>query len=274
MPAMTRRWGPDARVLLTLAALLSAGVGPVARGQDMPDILPPLEPGERSVQSADTVASTESGAGAAEPSVGLRLEAQLMAAMALANAAAPGGAALGFAISYGVGWGTIPVMIGLDFMSVGRSSSTTSRLRIVDDVSVLPVTRSTSDRLLDFDVWLRVQPPRWPVRPYVEGFVGAKLVQTRYAIASRDEVTKSDSDEAWTHALGWGVGLDFMGLFNPVAAFSLTLGMRRLHGADVILERPILVEGRGRIKQQDLATSETYLMAGLCGRYDFFLEGD
>jgi len=274
---MRRCSGPRLRVRLLIVTLLgAASMVRAARAQDMPDTLPelPADTAAPTTAGEDTEPSTAADGGAEPPSVGLRLEAQLLGALSFPSAGEPGGVATGFGITYGVGWGAIPIMIGLDFISVGRSSTKTSRIATVDGETVLPVTRTSSDRLLDFDVWLRVQPPRWPVRPYAEGFVGAKLIETRYAISSDgdEDEARDGGDDAWTRVLGWGVGVDFMGLFSPVASFSLTLGVRRVHGAEVELERPILVDARGAAAKRSVSTDETILMAGLCGRYDFVSE--
>lgn len=269
------------RALLTLTVIIVAMESAHAQDapeppapqelREMPDTLPASPPKDTAPAGAPAPVAAESDAEPAndEPTPGLRLEAQLLFAMGLPFAGNESGAAFGFGITYGAGWGSIPILIGIDFMSVGRSNSATSRATTTGDGAAWPVTRTSSDRLLDFDLWLRVQPPRWPVRPYAEGLVGAKLVQTNWKIATRDEVTKSGGDDAWTAAYGWGIGVDFMGLFNAVSTFSLTLGMRRLQGSQVELERPIVSDGRAVVSKRQVATNETIFMAGLCGRYDF-----
>jgi hypothetical protein len=275
---MARRGFSELGALLTVSVALSVTT-PVARAQDspetrdMPETLPDVPHDDSAPGSEDQAqpaqGDPEPASGESEPRVGVRLEAQLLGALSFPFGGRESGGAFGFAITYGVGWGEIPVLIGLDFMSIGRSNSAISRASLVGDSEPSAVTRTSSDRLLDFDLWLRVQPPRWPVRPYAEGFVGAKLVRTNWTIASRDEVTSSGGDHEWTSALGWGVGVDFMGLFNAVGAFSLTLGFRRQHGSEVELERPIVSGGRAVVRKREVATNETMFFAGLCGRYDF-----
>lgn len=234
--------------------------------REMPDTIPDDPSQSTEAAGDDSVTTTQSEEVAMDepPPAGLRLEAQLLAAMAFPFGGSESGSAFGFAISYGAGWGSIPILIGLDFMSVGRSSSAESGAN-----SALPVTRSRSDRLLNFDLWLRVQPPRWAVRPYAEGFVGAKLVRTTWSFSSGEEVMRSGGDQEWTSAGGWGVGVDFMGLFDAVASFSLTLGMRRLHGSQVELERTSVAAGELTVNKHHVSTNETIFMAGLCGRYEF-----
>jgi hypothetical protein len=285
---MIWRSATELGALLTVAVVLcvAASIDRSVSAQDNPEVTPevpdelrdmpetlPAEPPQNAVPAGESSAPMtpprEESASEKPAPAGLRLEAQLLAAMSFPFGGKESGSAFGFGISYGAGWGTIPILIGLDFMSVGRSSSATLQLSSADDVVPTTVTRTSSDRLLDFDLWLRVQPPRWPVRPYAEGFVGAKLIRASWAIASHDKVTKTGSDSEWASALGWGVGVDFMGLFNAVAAFSLTLGMRRLHGSDVALERPSVSDGRVVVHKRQVATNETIFMAGLCGRYDF-----
>jgi hypothetical protein len=267
---MMLRWRPELGALLAFAVMLSgmSALGRSAYAQDMPEYLPDLPPDDAAPDGGSPAEEPvrEEPPPEPDPPDALRLEAQLLAALAFPFGGDERGSAFGFAITYGVGWGSIPIMIGLDFMSVGRSNTSTSRAA-VDDAT--PIRLTSSDRLLDFDLWLRVQPPRWRVRPYAEGFVGAKLVQGRYTIANRDEVTKQGSDSEWTSALGWGVGVDFMGLFNAVGAFSPTLGMRRLHGSAVQIERPTFSNGGGRGSKREVATNETIFVVGLCGRYDF-----
>ena len=288
MPRMIWRGATELGALLTLAVFLSV-IGAIDRSasaqdspkedapdgpdelRDMPETLP-AEPPQHAVpvgdDSAPMTTPREQPASEEQAPAGLRLEAQLLAAMSFPFGGKESGSAFGFGISYGAGWGAIPILIGLDFMSASRSNSATLQVDTADGTAA-SVTRTNSDRLLDFDLWLRVQPPRWPVRPYAEGLVGAKLVRANWSIASRDSVTKSGSDSEWASALGWGVGVDFMGLFNAVAAFSLTLGMRRLHGSQVELERPSVSDGRVVVSKRQVATNETIFMAGLCGRYDF-----
>jgi hypothetical protein len=279
MPWMILRVTPELGARLTLAALLSltCAIHRNAHAQDapetreMPEILPE-EPADEAVPGSDDPspsANPEPLAAEPPPPAALRLEAQLLGAMALPFGGKESGAAFGFAITYGAGWGEIPILIGLDFMSLGRSNSTTSAAGTAGAAVVTPVTRTSADRMLDFDLWLRVQPPRWPVRPYAEGFVGAKLVRTRWSIARSDDVSGRGSDDAWTSVFGWGVGVDFMGLFDAVGAFSLTLGIRRLQGSEVQLERPVLSGGRAVAGKREVATNETIFTAGLCGRYDF-----
>lgn len=260
-----------------LSLLLTLSLAPaLARSQDepetrdMPETLPELPEDEAAAASNHSETSPpDSTRAEAERRVGFRLEAQLLAALSFPFGGREDGNALGFAITYGVGWGEIPVMIGIDFMSVGRSNSVTSRATTAEGGEASPVTRTNSDRLVDFDLWLRAQPPRWPIRPYAEGLFGAKQVRTEWAIARRDEPISSGSDSEWTRAIGWGVGVDFMGLFSAISTFSLTFGMRRLHGADIELERPIVSGGRAILRNRQVATNETILTAGLCGRYDF-----
>lgn len=266
-------------VVLPLLLVTLSVAAPVARSQDspetrdMPEALPDIPEGAETPVSSDpgqeTTATQEPSVEESEPRVGLRLEAQLLLALSFPFGGRESGSAFGFGITYGAGWGEIPIMIGLDFMSVGRSNSATSRATTAGDAEASAVTRASADRLLDFDLWLRVQPPRWPIRPYAEGFIGAKFVRTHWTITSREETTSSGGDSEWTSAIGWGVGVDFMGLFNAISTFSLTLGMRRFHGSQIELERPIVTDGRAVVSNRQVAANETMFMAGLCGRYDF-----
>jgi hypothetical protein len=179
--------------------------------------------------------------------------------------------ALGFAATYGVGWGAIPIMLGLDFMTGNRLGTGTSQANIVVNDQMQVVTNTSKLRTYYFDVWLRVQPPRWRVRPYAEGFLGTKFVQTQYTqtfsdAASAEPVVGSDS--AWSNSIGWGVGVDFLDLVSADANLSLTLGVRRLSGADVSIEVPAFVDGADIVTKHSLRTSVTIVMLGISGRVD------
>jgi hypothetical protein len=178
--------------------------------------------------------------------------------------------AFGFAATYGVGWGAFPVMLGVDFMTANRLGTGTSQANIVVNDQMQVVTNTAKVRTYYFDAWLRVQPPRWRVRPYAEGILGTKLVQTQYTQtfgeAGANAVVGSDS--AWSGSIGWGVGVDFLDLISDSANLSLTLGVRRLTGADVSIEVPAFVDGADIVTKHTVRTSVTIVMLGISGRVD------
>ncbi|HYQ46200.1 MAG TPA: hypothetical protein VER11_29725 [Polyangiaceae bacterium] len=93
---------------------------------------------------------------------------------------------------------------------------------------------SRSDQSILFDTWLRLEPPRWRVRPYVEGFVGPKLLDTRYSLSfPGGSGTASVNDQATASNYGFGAGLEALlarASDNPGSALFVALGFRELYG--------------------------------------------
>jgi hypothetical protein len=247
-----------AELWLTLALGLAAcGASTAfAENTDMPETLPD--------DDASAVSETER---TAPP---LRLEANLVALLAFPFKGDAGAMAFGFALTYGVGWGNIPLMLGLDFMSANSRVESSSETKTALDEQTRSVRTSARNRILYFDVWVRAQPPRWLVRPYIEGFIGTKLVQTQYALLLDGSTTAlASSAHDWTNSIGWGAGVDLAGLLSIADSFSVTLGFRRLHGARATLDAHADVAGAAPVViERNVATALTIYMLGVVGRFD------
>jgi hypothetical protein len=198
----------------------------------------------------------------------LRFELQLAGALALPWHSSEGSVGLGFGLFYGVGWGDLPLLLGLDFMSFDGATRAKTQVDIWSDGQHYVGIKTARDRVLCFDLWVRVQPPFWPVRPYLEGFVGEKLLQTSYTFDFGTDNTMNDyaKDHDWTSSLGWGAGIDVPGLLSRDGQISLTLGFRRLKGARAQLARSVQLNGATSVATHSVATDETILMLGVGGR--------
>jgi hypothetical protein len=256
------------RTLLGLLVVFAASFSPepsFAQDTDNPTTLPD---DDSTPAGAGYEAPAPAGGGDYEPS-GIRFEGEFVSLLAFPfDGSTP---AFGFGATYGIGWGALPVMLGLDFISANRLGTGTSHANIVVNDQMQIVTNASRVRTYYFDAWLRVQPPRWQVRPYVEGVLGTKLVQTQYSRTFGDATSANvvaGSDSSWSNSVGWGVGVDFLDLINADANMSLTLGVRRVTGADASIEGPAVVDGSDIVTKHSLRTSVTIVMLGISGRVD------
>jgi opacity protein-like surface antigen len=139
----------------------------------------------------------------------------------------------GFQIGAGLGWGKIPLLLGVDFgFSAGGQERYLSR---VEDFPDLRVEVTRQDKFYFITGWLRLQPLQWPyVQPYVESFAGTKLLQTEYGVAlvEGEGATLQTEERDWTRSLGWGAGLDLP--VSKAATVFVTLGLRRLYSPDAV----------------------------------------
>jgi hypothetical protein len=257
--------------------LLTAARGVAfADGDDVPDTLPDDLPALGPTQHADDVPETlpdddaqAKNAALESTPLPIRFQATLSGMAAFPMAGEGGDTALGFAVTYGVAWGSIPLSIGLDFMSAGSSGSTSFRAPAADG-GTLPVQTSSDNRTLYFDLWTRLQPPHWPVRPYLEGFIGTKVAQTRYSIFPAGGSAGDDSQYTshWSKSYGWGVGLDFAGLLHIAGAVSITLGVRSLNGSHRSVPALTTIAGQTVSTRLDVASSVTIVMLGIVAFFD------
>ncbi|HKO93019.1 MAG TPA: hypothetical protein VJU61_17810, partial [Polyangiaceae bacterium] len=135
----------------------------------------------------------------------------------------------GFQVGAGLGWGWIPLQLGVDF-GFSAAWPETFRSSLVD-LPELSVDVERQDKLYFINAWLRLQPSSWPfVLPYVEGFAGTKLLQTEYTLSfSGGEGAISQTfDRDWTRSLGWGAGAEITFTRDSPHIF-LNLGLRRLY---------------------------------------------
>ena len=240
-----------------------------ARASQHPTTLPDMaEPATEEPTTLQDPDIAEPASDLEDDELPLRFELQLVGLAALPFQSSAGSLALGFGLVYGVGWGDIPVMLGADFLSADSLSRTKTQVEVRAGGQSLNATKTARERTLHFDLWARIQPPHWPVRPYVEGFIGTKVLQTSYRFDFGDDGTASDyaKDHDWTNSIGWGVGVDFLGLLSHDGQFSLTLGIRRSTGSHAELERSLQLDGHTTSATHSVATSVTMFMIGIGGR--------
>lgn len=200
----------------------------------------------------------------------LRFEGSLMAALSAPLGHNPDVAGFGFAVTYGMGWGEIPLSLGVDFMSIGSIGDTSDKLELSIADAPVSAERVTHTRLLHLEGYLRLQPAHWRVRPYVEGFYGTQQYQAKYVLRVPVQGLQSDpvSGSEWVHSYGWGAGLEIVGLLNRSGTMSLTLGMRRVHGGTAELTRPATLADQTFDVQLRAGTASLLFMIGIAGHYD------
>ncbi|HKP60057.1 MAG TPA: hypothetical protein VJV78_25205 [Polyangiales bacterium] len=204
----------------------------------------------------------------ASPPLPFHFEATLGGVLSVPFANEPGETAFGFGMTYGIGYGMIPVMLGVDFISAGGGSGESLAVQGAD--GMVEAHKDSKSRTLYFDVWLRVQPRNWSVRPYIEGFAGAKLAMLQYSLndgQSASDASWSDEQE-WTSSLGYGAGVDFAGLLHLADTLSITLGARRVHGRVATFSLNGSVDGDKVSTTHDVAGSVTLFMLGIVAWFD------
>ncbi|MDM7926330.1 MAG: outer membrane beta-barrel protein [bacterium] len=146
---------------------------------------------------------------------------------------------------------------------------------------------TTTNSIMAFDLFLRVQPQSGPVRPYVDLLGGFNLLSTSTSIEDQgwdddDDIASSNNfnDAAW----GWGFGGGLMfRVYNGVArgrqdgldAVYVDLGVRSMRGgeAEYLKEGSIEALDNGRFKY-DVKRSETDMVTWHLGvNFDFTVNG-
>jgi hypothetical protein len=210
----------------------------------------------------------------------LRFELNFVGALNYRPSADSGSISYGFGFTYGMGWGDIPLTLGLNFFSLNTSEHVSSLAFVSPaDGAVVLADQKARERTMHFDMWLRLQPAHWPVRPYVEGFWGAELVQTQYSLrvpADDPAAVSGDtlSDQRWLMSFGWGAGIDFWGLFNANHTLSLTLGVRQFLGSDADFKRRALIGGGAAVADYAYATKGLVFMLGVVSVFDMGVARD
>jgi hypothetical protein len=140
----------------------------------------------------------------------------------------------GLMLSAGGRWRDLPFSVGLDLQAIrwGHSSSLID-VQLGDTWATLE--RSRLDQSIVFDSWLRFEPFRWRVQPYLEGFVGLKMLDTKYSLSflDGDGTTSTVTDQASASNYGFGAGMNVLLAYandRGGSALSATLGFRALYG--------------------------------------------
>ena len=193
----------------------------------------------------------------------LRGEAELAAFLVTPFEGRGGHIGIGWRALFGIGWTHIPLTLGFDFQSAYFGSAR-SRASIDTPGGTLFVDKKRDDTAHFIDSFLRLQPPYWWVRPYVEAVVGAKLLRTEYSLTfvNGSGAANTVSDSEWAHTLGIGAGVDLPVLGS--GAF-LTLGVRFLAGGHARYTRPVSPNSDD-VVQYDTTTSTTLFSLGVSAR--------
>jgi hypothetical protein len=222
-----------------------------ARRDDLPATLPDDQP----VQSSDS----------GPPPI--RFEASISGALSAPLAQNPDNAAFGFAVTYGMGWGEIPLAIGVNYISLGSIGDASSQVDVELQDGTQTAERFVSTRLMHFGAWLRLQPAHYWIRPYAEGFFGAQLFQGRYLLRAGNQESDLVQAEDWGRSFGWGAGVELVDLLGSTG-WSLALGMRYVHGDQVRVARPVVLANERLETRYDADTSVLLFMVGIGLHYE------
>ncbi len=194
----------------------------------------------------------------------LRGDVELVGFVATPFEGLGGSLGLGWRMLMGLGWGKIPLSVGFDFQSAYFGEAT-SRTNVGAWNYPLFVDKTRHDKAYFIDAYVRLQPPYWSVRPYIEAIAGAKLLQTDYSVAFVGGVGSTDtvSDHAWTYTAGGGTGVDLPVLGPSVY---LTLGVRLLAGGHASYTRPVSPDSDVVVHYRTV-TSTVLFALGLSGRF-------
>jgi hypothetical protein len=173
-----------------------------------------------------------------------------------------GSMGFGWRFALGIGWDRIPLTFGIEGQGAYFGDSS-SRGQVLLGGEAIQVEQARSDSVLFLDFLVRLQPPHWPVRPYLEGVAGPKRVRTDYAVTfvGGTGAALITTQDDWTHTLGAGVGVDV-----PLSQrLWLTGGARYLAGG-AISYRAAASAGDGAILYSTGTTITTFAL-GIAGRF-------
>jgi hypothetical protein len=270
---MPKRPSAAARGVLQLLMVIVLAAG--ARADDLPATLPDA-PADRRLLDEDAERERRDDLPATLPDdeptpvsdsgpPPIRFEASVNAAFSVPIARNPDGVGFGFAVTYGAGWGEIPLALGIDFISVGSIADAESQVDVALEDGIQVADRLVSTRLMHFDAWLRLQPAHFWVRPYAEGFFGAQLFQGKYLLRLGNEESERAQADDWGRNMGWGVGVEFLQLFGGM---SFTLGMRQVYADKVKVARQVVLSNERVSTRYEADTSVLLFMIGIGLHYD------
>ena len=173
----------------------------------------------------------------------------------------------GLSLLGGTHWRDFPVSFGFDLTAIRWGQA-----RSVFDArlggSTQPLEETRTDQTILISSWLRLQPVNWPVRPYVEGMLGLKVLDTRYSFALRDGTgsTGAVTDQASASNAGFGLGVDALlahATDGSGSAVFATLGVRRLWGSDASFTRAPDASSANRSVSFNVPTNTTLILLGI-----------
>jgi opacity protein-like surface antigen len=198
----------------------------------------------------------------------LRGEAELGVLLATPFEGAGGGLGFGWRFALGIGWDRVPLTFGFDFQTAYFGESN-SRDVVMVGSEALEIDKARSDSVLFLDAVVRLQPPYWPVRPYLEGIVGPKQLRTDYAVTFVGGAGAAETSEVdWTYTVGAAAGVDI-----PLSKrLWLTASVRYLAGGRASYSRAVASDSDVVIRY-DTSTTTTVFTLGLAARFSGTPEG-
>ncbi|HEX3854211.1 MAG TPA: hypothetical protein VHW01_24780, partial [Polyangiaceae bacterium] len=112
-------------------------------------------------------------------------DARIIGLIATAFGNNPDGPGIGFGVAVNVGHGHIPLTVGIDVTTVYLGTQT-SQTQVRTGDTLVALDRSREDLAYLLDTSLRFAPLDGWFRPYLEGVLGAKLLQTKYSLSFPD----------------------------------------------------------------------------------------
>jgi hypothetical protein len=214
---------------------------------------------------AETPAAQAPNAAATPQESPVRADSRITGFIATPFGGNTGNAGIGFGLGVNVGLQRIPITLGVDVLTAYWGNSN-SRILVRAGDALVPVDRKREDISYFLNTSLRVQPVYWRVRPYLEGFVGTKLLQTRYSLSFPNTGTSTStvSDHDWAGSVGWGAGIDIGSIAS--GSLNFTMGFRRLSGAEASFSRAVDAAG-DEIVRYASPTSCMIYMLGLMGSF-------
>lgn len=192
---------------------------------------------------------------------------ELLFSGALAFSADP---SFGVGIGYATGFAQLPISLGADLIAAwGPRERSSGSIEAFG--RALPYYKQQQDQRLLVSLRLRVQPTYKFLRPYVEGFVGGKRLQTEYSVYFPGSATSADArtSHEWARNLGWGAGLDLLGILNTGGSLSLSLGYRRAYAGPLGWSRTVAVDGGETVVVHERRPSiDDIFLVSFFGRFD------
>ena len=168
----------------------------------------------------------------------------------------------GLGVTGGIGFDSLPFMIGLDlgYMIYGFERRSEPFSTTIPDVRV---DVETTNNIFLGHLVFRVQPQTGTVQPYIEGLFGFKYLFTRTSIQNIPndaEIASSTNFDDFASSYGVGGGIDFSVFAGERTTIMVHVGCRYLFGSTAdYLERGSIERQNGQV-QFDVITSRTDLV--------------
>jgi hypothetical protein len=175
---------------------------------------------------------------------------------------------LGFNADFRVGYGPVPLTLGLELG--GLFGSQERQRATFDDADAfggeIDTTLKRDRQMMLIDLVLRVQPRQFFLRPYAEGVVGLQITTNHYTAQLTHSEQVWDEDGVASTSIGWGLGLDIA--FDDT--LGLWLGFRRIYGPTLLRSYATLDQLQTPVVRYTQAANVTMFMVGITSMYKGF----